>query len=314
MSKESVINKINEMLGEYWDCFDTESEYDSNLTDEENLTILKEKIQPLLKTDVKAVAKDLKLKSEMYEEQNRQEFERFKENNIFKDYLQLEDNFINSLFDKPKILGIVADVNNGKSMLIYNILEKIKDRAKLYTFGLKANLGISINSLEELERCKNSIIIIDEFDTLFDLTDRRKARQIERTLRLINHKNNIIILCGVGQNFKKFISNKLDGVFIKKITLGDCINGSRVKQICLNYRGYELGETILDIPLNQVLFYNGERYDKYEVKYLEKYDSKLNNKPILKNVQEKMSENVEKKCSEKGSSLILMKGGGGVNG
>ena len=44
--------------------------------------------------------------------------------------------------------------------------------------------------VRELERARDSLIFLDEFYTLFDLDDRKKKRQIERTFRLINHNNN----------------------------------------------------------------------------------------------------------------------------
>ena len=33
---------------------------------------------------------------------------------------------------------------------------------------------------------------------------------IENTLRLINHNNNILLLCGLPKNFKKIIAGKID--------------------------------------------------------------------------------------------------------
>jgi hypothetical protein len=131
---------------------------------------------------------------------------------------------INQLFDKPKIIGVCADINQGKSNLLYHIITELKKdyRFKLYSYGLRNNLGEQkIYSVEELEGIRESIIILDEFFNLFDLEDRRKRRTIENTLRLIHHNNNIVVLCGVPENFKKFIAAKIDMVFFKKSSLAE---------------------------------------------------------------------------------------------
>lgn len=217
--------------------------------------------------------------------------------------MKITSRFIRKLFDKPKVIGVISDVNEGKSMLLYNLIKKLKEfNVNLYTFGLRAEVNTNkIHSLEELEDLRDSIIIVDEFYNLFNLEDRKNVVQIERSLRLIAHNNNILMIVGTPDNFKKFISNKLSCIFYKKTTLGDFINGSRVKQICLNYRGYELGTALLNIPKNKALFYNGG-YQMIDVEYLEEFDTKKENvnllsvKNVLKNVQKKnTTKNVEKK-------------------
>ena len=100
------------------------------------------------------------------------------------------------LFDKPKVIGICADVNQGKSMLLYNMINDLKGyHFSLYTYGLRLDVpeAIRVHSVAELEGIENSIIIIDELSSLFDLDNRKVKKQIENTLRLINHNNNILI-------------------------------------------------------------------------------------------------------------------------
>lgn len=208
---------------------------------------------------------------------------------------------INKLFDKPKIIGICSDVNSGKSNLIYYLISKLKKYYDfdLYTYGLRFDINDKkIYSIEELEDIRNSIVFIDEFFSLFDLEDRKKAKLIERTIRLINHNNNILVLCGLPENFRKFISNKLDAVFFGKSTLGDFINGSRLKQICLSYKGNELGSTKLNLDKGEVIFFNGN-YEKVNIPYLPQYDSKKDNKPILKCAKKCSKKNVQKNSVKK---------------
>lgn len=186
------------------------------------------------------------------------------------------------LFDKPKIIAIIAETNQGKSNMIYALIEGLQRGYKynLATYGLHCDLGEhKIHSLEQIEGLRDTIIIIDEFQTLFDLEDRKNRKAIENSLRLINHHNNVIIICGLPDNFKKFLSNKVNVFIFKTCRIGNFINGSRAKAVCLAYRGNELGATALSLPVNQALMYTND-YTNIVIPYLEKYDTKRNNKPI----------------------------------
>jgi len=190
------------------------------------------------------------------------------------------------LFDKPKIISVVADINSGKSMLLYHIVETLRKQAEfsLYTYGFRIPLNFAkeIYSVEELEQIENSLIIIDETFSLFDLGNRKNKKAVENTLRLINHNNNILVLCMVPENVKKFLASKIDILFFKKCTIPDFINGSMVKRIVDSYSGYERGTTILGVKIDEALIFDGKHYHKINVPYYEKYDSKADNENILK--------------------------------
>lgn len=195
-----------------------------------------------------------------------------------------QDKIIN-LFKAPKLIGLVADANEGKSNLIYWAIKALRDeyKFKLFSYGLRAHvLGEQkIYSVEQLEIIHNSVIIIDEFASMFDIDDRKEKKQIEQTLRLIFHNNNVVMLCGLPENFKKFIASKLDSVIFKRCALGDFINGSRVKKIAFNYRGYELGAAVLNVEVDKAIVYDGSFYHKVSVPYIEEGDTKKNNVDIL---------------------------------
>lgn len=218
---------------------------------------------------------------------------------------------IGKIIGKPKLIGLIGDVNEGKSMVLYFIIEELRKnhKFKLYSYGLRCEIKeCSIfYDIEELEQIKNSLIIIDELMSLFDLDNRKQKRQIENTLRLIHHNNNIVILCGVPENFKKFISNKLDMVIFKKVKFGDFINGSRVKRICLNYSGLEKGSSVLNLEVNETLLYNGKTYFKFKIPYLKKYDTKSGKKEIIKKVLKIIKENGFKNGSKKNGKSVLKK-------
>lgn len=209
---------------------------------------------------------------------------------------------INKLFDKPKIISVVGDVNTGKSMLLYHMLETLNKKSKfnLYTYGLRLDFNGSqqIYSVGEMETIRDSLIIVDELSSLFDLDNRKIKKQIENSLRLINHNNNILILCGTPENFKKFLGAKVDIVFYKKCTLADFINGGRIKNILINYRGNERGAEMLNLQVGEVLCFNGKHYHVENVPYYKKYDSKVDNVRIL--VPKNVSKKVEKKKSSGG--------------
>ena len=191
---------------------------------------------------------------------------------------------LKKILDKPKIIGICGDVNTGKSTLVYHLLTELKKTSQfnLYSYGLRCDLGEQkIYSIAELESIKNSLIICDEYFTLFDLDDRKARRAIENTLRLINHNNNILILVGLPENFKKFISNKLDVVIYKKCNLGDFINGSRIKALCMNYKGSELGSAVLNLAINEALMWSDTHYSKINIPLLRDFDTKKDNVKII---------------------------------
>jgi len=195
-------------------------------------------------------------------------------------------------FGKPNIIAIISDVNEGKSNLIYHLIHELKKdyTFNLATFGLKFEIeeAKEINSLEQLENLRDSVIFLDEFFSLFDLEDRKKKRQIERTLRLIFHHNNILVLVGVPENFKKFISSKISICFYKKVKLRDFINGSSVKYNLINYEGKGMGSHMLNLEKDEVLVFDGD-YKIFNVPYLPEFDSKKNNLKILNSKKEEVN-------------------------
>lgn len=194
---------------------------------------------------------------------------------------------ISKILGNPKVIGLVGDVNTGKSNTLYYILEELSKNYdyELYYYGLRLDFNKvksrRVYSVKELEVIRDSLIIIDELSSLFDLDNRKNKKIIEQTMRLLNHNNNIIILCGTPENFKKFISAKLNKVIYSKCTIADFINNSEIKYHIVNYKGYELGSTVLNLELGECIFYDGEHYSKEVIPYMEKYDTKKKNIPIF---------------------------------
>jgi len=196
---------------------------------------------------------------------------------------------LKGLFERPSIIGVIADVNEGKSMFLYHTLHTLSQEHNfsLYTYGLRLNSfgATQVYSVAEIENIRNSIIVVDELSSLFDMDNRKVKKQIENTLRLINHNNNILVLCGVPENFKKFISGKIDVLLYKKTTIADLINGCRVKNVLMNYKGYERGAEVLNLPKDKILLFDGLHYHMLDVPYYPQYDTKADNESILKSIR-----------------------------
>lgn len=197
---------------------------------------------------------------------------------------------IKKLLSKPAVYGVIADVNQGKSMLLYHLIEETLKigTMSLYYYGLRIDVEPNrllksqrIYTTAELENIRDSLIIVDELSSLFDLDNRKTRKNIENTLRLINHNNNILILCGTPENFKKFLSAKLNKVFFKKTSIQDAINGSTIKNMLMNYKGYERGSELLNLRIDQALFFDGKHYSMLEIPYYKQYDSKKDNVSII---------------------------------
>jgi hypothetical protein len=190
-----------------------------------------------------------------------------------------------NLFDKPKIIAIVGNVGEAKSNTLYYLLDYLGKNYNfnLYTYGLRYDItnAIRFNSVQELEQIQNSLIIIDEVMSLWDLDDRKIKKQIENTLRMIEHNNNIMIISAIPENLKKFICGKIKAYIFKACTHSDFINGSGVKNVLLNYRGEENGSTMFNIDKDKALLFDGHHYYVLNIPYMEEFDSKSNNKDIF---------------------------------
>lgn len=208
-----------------------------------------------------------------------------REQQAYKENKALNGFKIESLFDKPKVIGLVGDTNTAKSNTIYWILDELsKDfKFKVYVYGLRCEFPNTnrVTSIEEIEQVKDSLIIVDEMFSLFDLDNRKVKAQIENTIRLIFHNNNILLVCGLGENFKKFLSAKLTAVIFKKVTIADLINGSTVKNIVMRYKGEERGSSILNLDLGEALIFDGLHYHTVQIPYMKQYDTKAKNCAIL---------------------------------
>ena len=186
-------------------------------------------------------------------------------------------------------LGILMSRSDeGKTHTLCTLIEEYKRQFNgvVTTFGFRDELIDLLNvksfsSLIELEEIRNSIIIVDEVGSLFDLENRTKRHLIESTLRLVNHRGNKILLSGLPSDFKKFLCAKAKVFLFKTLMISDLINGSLAKEILLQYRGPGLGTYTLLFDKGTMLCYDGTFW-KESCSYNEKFDTKKNNENLFK--------------------------------
>ena len=210
------------------------------------------------------------------------------------DELTPVEDIIPRLFDSPRLIGMCADVGQGKSNTIYSILHFLQKKynfssKNLFTYALPISVGQQkIFSVEELELIENSVIFLDEFYLFLNLDDRKRVKQLAEMMQRIKHANNVLVLCGLPHNFNKFISSQLEIKIYKQTTIKNLINGSPMKDVVTAYNGAEKGSTILRLQHNQALVYGllGEgtgnaHYTKVSVPHMKEFDVKSNLPPIL---------------------------------
>jgi len=138
---------------------------------------------------------------------------------------------------KENITGVIGDTSCGKSSLLCNIIEEVQSISPvdIWTYGIHEDLSTLLNtkplySIDVMATIKNSIIIVDEMGMFFDLDNRKFKPIVEEVLRLVNHNNNKLILCGLAYDFKKFLSARVKTFIYGYVTIGELINGGLTKR------------------------------------------------------------------------------------
>lgn len=185
-----------------------------------------------------------------------------------------------------KVIGIVADEDEGKTNTMFYLMDEVlrnKKPVACYFYHSEYRKMFQhvqqISTLDELEQLRDTFIFIDEFKELFQLENRKFWHMVERVFNLLLHNNNVIVLCGVPNYYRKFIASKVKLWLIKGISFQSCVNGSALKEYVMALTGDYVGSTRLAIPKNKVLI-EGVFHD---VPHLKRYDKKLNNLDLFHN-------------------------------
>lgn len=191
------------------------------------------------------------------------------------------------------VIGVVADKNQGKSNLLYNMIEIIKRNApqtKIVGFRLLVKIPgvLMLNSLVELAKIRDSYIIIDELKTIADMDNRTEVNKLLRLLQTIKHSNNTIILSGLAHNFNGKISGEVEAWIFKQTTLISVIKRSNLdyilKELTSEGRASKNDYT-LTMPVNGALVYHPymqKTWHYIDIPYLPECDTKKDNEPVIK--------------------------------
>ena len=102
------------------------------------------------------------------------------------------DGFIDALKNKSIIVLISGKRGSGKTALAFALLEKIKNKRKIYMLGIKARLPRWIKQIDSVERIKNnSVVLIDEAAIAIGARESSKAlnKAISKLMAIARHKN-----------------------------------------------------------------------------------------------------------------------------
>jgi len=185
---------------------------------------------------------------------------------------------------------LMSEIDQGKTMTLVNlIIEYITEyTGDVCAYGLHKDVLRQLPTVKpfysvlELEQIQDSIIIIDEISSLFDLNNRKEHRMIEKTLRMIAHHNNKLVMAGLPDNFRKFLSSLATGFMWKSLNLGSLVNGSHGKYVLMQYKQSEMGAFTLSLDKDKVLCYSEKIVDKSkfwidDVVYFPEFDTKAAN-------------------------------------
>lgn len=194
-----------------------------------------------------------------------------------------------------RVIGVVADKNQGKTNLLVNIIEitrRLAPETHIVGFRLPVNIPdvLYLNTLTELSKVQNSLIIIDELKTLVDLDNRTEVRTLMSILQTLYHptRNNTVIMCGLAHNFNGKISGELEAVIFKQTTLISVVQRTNIDYILRSLRSEgkaSKNEYTLVMPRETALIYHPRMQKEWhciDIPYLEKYDVKKDNEPVIK--------------------------------
>lgn len=220
---------------------------------------------------------------------------------------------ITETFKKHDVIAIAGNRNEGKSMTALATLTHLKAQynVDIALLGVEASLQ---NKCEELGfiwltskmdildlQLRDTIIYIDEFAILFDTQSRSKQiGKLEKFFDRINHNNCKVLLSTAREGFfNKYMCARVTAFMVKRIEFDSLTNGTwlkeRVMAITDNTSQYRLDCD----KSNYYLVANGELTKKCISPYIEEFDSKKDNKPLLSSCR-KYSEKRERKGEIKG--------------
>jgi len=199
---------------------------------------------------------------------------------------------LKKIFKTNRIVGVIGNPNSGKTNNIIYLVEsflKINPKANVVIYGFNQvstiylkKLGCTTaDSLAQLSLVNNSLIVLDEFQKLH-LSDKRYRELSQEFFDFIFHNNNWLILSSPNlSEFNKLVCRRVDAWLIKELYTRDLVNGSKVKTICEDYKGFVKSLGRFNIDKNKILFLSDIASELLNVSYIKSVDTKLDNIDIF---------------------------------
>jgi len=215
---------------------------------------------------------------------------------------------LKKIFKDNRIVGVVGNPNSGKTNNVIFLIKQFieanpKANVVIYGFNqLSTNyltkLGcVVVNSLAQISLSQNSLIVLDEFQKL-RISDKRYRELSQEFFDFIYHNNNWLLLSSPNlAEFNKLICRRVDAWLIKELYVNDLVNGSRVKTVCMDFKGFIKALGRFNVKKNEMLFLTDITSEKFVIPYLKDVDGKIINIDIF-SVPKKKSEKKVRKKSE----------------
>lgn len=228
-NKEKLKQEVINYLGEDFDLFDFDAEYDTSLTIEENRNLIFKKIKELFGDKEKITkryieSEEAKFKEELfnYKEEYENEF----------NPLTLEN------LKKIKTIAIFGDTGSGKTCLAFKIIDILKDYKKVYFFKhpkphLLKKIGFeNLISLEAIQNLQDAVVYLDEPQLFLNIYDKKANRIIAQVCSLARQRNiTLIISSSDTRVFTKWNEAYFDLWLIKDLDYSMIKQGSKIKKI-----------------------------------------------------------------------------------
>lgn len=226
MSKETIINRFKEEIkerGKDISQFDFEHEWDEDITEFENETIIKDKINSLFGTTEKQMVKE----SKQNEERNKIEEKKFVREEKER-IMILEDR--GEMFKEQANVLIVGKKRSGKTCLGWAFLKQFGDyKREMYVYRHPrpddlSKLPFRVNNLTNLKQVSNltdAVILIDEAHKVFPIQEKAVNNQL-RNILAVSAQNNIcfIFVCHNSYFINRSLFSFIDIKIIKEVNEG----------------------------------------------------------------------------------------------
>lgn len=219
------------------DIFDINAEIDSNISADENINIIEEK----LKNVGDSILSEQVKRHKMIMAQ------------------QTTDSVFNIDLDNTDSVAVVGDRNSGKTNLAFYLMNTYKGKRNKYLYGYPIRIEgyKSIATWGDLLKVTNSIIFIDEIQRYIRIYDKRANNELMGLLSFLAHQNNTIIFTTqLSQFITKGVEASIQTWLIKQLDLLSLKNGCKIKRILREIANPKITDKGISLYVNEFIAYD----------------------------------------------------------